>query len=504
MIRMQEHDVIVIGAGLAGLTAGAKLAKGGKKVLLIEQHNKVGGCATVFHRKIKGQKTGFEVGLHEMDGIDNAFDPKKQIFEELDVNTNVEFIRVPEFFWITNGRIDITIPHDIPEATSLLSKAFPDEKDAVETFFKEIKQIFNFLVEGNLEKLAPISQTSIGEYLDTITDNEDLKFVLTGNLGYYHDDPYTLSMIFFSVAQNSYFSGGGHFIKGGSQSLSDHLANVISNNGGTIILKHLVIKIITENDSAIGVKYRRTKQKEEENGEELSAYAKVVLANAALPNVVNDLVPALQNTEYQKNVNSLKLACSILSLYLAFSKSPASFGHKAYSTFVFSKDLTRLKDFYPQEKTNDYTKKGFTFVDYSNIDSQINDQGIYTGVICTIDYLDHWAQLNETEYNNKKDEVARILIERLETLIPGIKDIIIYSEVATPKTMVRYTLNPEGTVYGFAQIPDQVGPMKHNIRKPPINNLYLASAWTGSGGFSGAISAGYSCALKILKDYWQD
>ncbi len=500
---MQEHDIIIIGSGLAGLTAGAKLAKEGKKVLLIEQHNKVGGCATVFHRKIKGQKTGFEVGLHEMDGLDSVFDPKKLIFEELDVNTNVEFIRVPEFFRITNSKIDITIPHDIPEAKRVLSKAFPHEQDAIETFFKDINQTFNFLVEGNLEKLAPISQTSIGEYIDTITDNEDLKFVLTGNLGYYHDDPYSLSMIFFSVAQNSYFTGGGHFIKGGSQSLSDHLATVISNNDGTIILKHLVTQIITENDTAIGVKYRRTKQKEKGDNEESSAYAKVVLANAALPNVVNDLVPQLKNTEYQKKVTSLKLACSILSLYLAFSESPTSLGYKAYSTFVFSKDLTRLKDFHPQEKTNDFTKKGFTFVDYSNIDSQINDIGVYTGVICTIDYLDHWAQLNETEYNNKKDEVAQILIERLEALIPGIKDIIIFSEVATPKTMVRYTLNPEGTVYGFAQTPNQVGPMKHNIRKPPINNLYLASAWTGSGGFSGAIMAGYSCALKILKD-WTD
>lgn len=500
---MHEHDVIIIGSGLAGLTAGAKLAKEGKKVLLIEQHNKVGGCATVFHRKIQGKKTGFEVGLHEMDGIDNAFDPKKHIFEELEVSNQVEFTRVPEFFKITNGRFDLTIPHDIPEAINVLSKAFPDEIESIETFFKDIKQTYSFLVEGNLEKLAPISQISIGEYLDTITDNEDLKFVLTGNLGYYHDDPYSLSMIFFSAAQISYFTGGGHFIKGGSQSLSDYLASVISNNNGTIILKHLVTEIITENESAIGVKYTRTKQKDEKDREEFSAYAKVVLANAALPNVVNDLVPQLQNTEYQKIVNSLKLACSILSLYLVFSNPTASLGHDAYSIFVLSEDLTKLKDFYPREKMDDYSKKGFTFVDYSMIDSQINEEGIYTGVICAIDYLDHWAHLTETEYNDKKKEVAQILIDRLEAVIPGIKDIIIYCEVGTPKTMVRYTLNPEGTVYGFAQIPDQVGPMKHSIRKPPIENLYCASAWTGSGGFSGAIMAGYSCAVKILKDCWK-
>ena len=61
-----QYDIIIIGAGLGGLTAGAKLAKEGKKILLIEQHDRPGGCATTFKRK----DLVFEVGLHEMDGLD--------------------------------------------------------------------------------------------------------------------------------------------------------------------------------------------------------------------------------------------------------------------------------------------------------------------------------------------------------------------------------------------------------------------------------------------------
>ena len=45
-----NYDVIVIGAGLGGLTAGAKLAREGMKVLVLEQHNRPGGCATTFKR----------------------------------------------------------------------------------------------------------------------------------------------------------------------------------------------------------------------------------------------------------------------------------------------------------------------------------------------------------------------------------------------------------------------------------------------------------------------
>ena len=69
-----KYDVIIIGGGLGGLTAGSKLAKDGKKVMLVEQHNIPGGCATTFKRR------GYtmDVGLHETDGL-NETDTKTQI-----------------------------------------------------------------------------------------------------------------------------------------------------------------------------------------------------------------------------------------------------------------------------------------------------------------------------------------------------------------------------------------------------------------------------------------
>ena len=92
-----KYDAIIIGAGLGGLTAGAKLSKEGKKVLIVEQHIIPGGCATTFDRR--GFK--FEVGLHEMDGL-HPRDMKTKVFRDLGVFDKVEFLKVPEFylFWI--------------------------------------------------------------------------------------------------------------------------------------------------------------------------------------------------------------------------------------------------------------------------------------------------------------------------------------------------------------------------------------------------------------------
>jgi all-trans-retinol 13,14-reductase len=101
----------------------------------------------------------------------------------------------------------------------------------------------------------------------------------------------------------------------------------------------------------------------------------------------------------------------------------------------------------------------------------------------------------------KKEKVARTLIGRLDNLIPGIKDEIEYYEVATAKTIKRFTLNPGGTPYGFAQIPKQAI-RKRIQQRSPVENLYFASAWTMPGhGFSATIMGGYWCAEEILRKW---
>ncbi len=230
-----KYDIIIIGAGLGGLTAGAKLSREGKKVLLIEQHDRPGGYATTFDR---GDFI-LEVGLHEMYGPSPG-DMKTKIFNDLDVFRNVEFIRLPEFYRFINDRVDVTIPHDPEVAAERLSGLFPGETDGIRAYFNQIlkpkKKVFE-----NEQK-----DQSVGEFLDSIIDNEDLKLILLGNLGYFHDDPYSLSLAYYSISQGSYFTGGASFIKGGSQKLSDHLAGFIRNHGGEVILNHLVTGIKTD------------------------------------------------------------------------------------------------------------------------------------------------------------------------------------------------------------------------------------------------------------------
>ena len=246
----EKYDVIVIGAGLGGLTAGAKLAKEGKKVLVIEQHDRPGGCATTFRRK----DYTLEVGLHEMVGF-NIKDLKTKIFNDLDVFNNVEFLELPEFYRFVNKNYDIVIPHNPEEAAEVLIKEFPgDEKGINDFFFRLTKLNLKKAVKESPEEI----KRNLGDYLDSIIENEDLKLILLGNLGYYHDDPYTLSLNYYTAAQGEFYKGGGVFVKGGSQKLSNYLSEFIQKNGGNVKLRHLATEIVVENNKAVAVLYKKT------------------------------------------------------------------------------------------------------------------------------------------------------------------------------------------------------------------------------------------------------
>lgn len=480
---MSKFDVIIVGAGLAGLIAGAKLSKEGKNVLLIEAHHTVGGCATSFKRK----EYTFEVGLHEMDGLGNELDPKQEIFKDLEVMKNVKFQKVPEFYRVKSETIDFIMPDNATEAIKKLQDKFPSEKQNIADFFDEMQ----LLSQMKMKSLFKRRNATLGEVLDEYFTAESLKLIICTNIAYYHDNPYELSFIYFSVAQMSYLQGGGWYIQGGSLKLSQYLADFIIEHGGTIILKHEVTEILLDDKKkkAIGVTYKRMKR---DSPAIQSAYAEIIIANTAVPNLAKKLIPSLNESKYAKQVDSQALPCSLLSVYLAFKDH--DFKNKYYSTFVFDNDLKKLKNFSELERSDNYNKKGFVFVDYSIVGEPL------IGTICAIDYLRNWEGLTKEEYKQKKKEVTNLFIDRLEKEIPGIRKSIVYSEMATPRTIVKYTRNPKGVVYGFAETPDMVGKKRLEKATPPIDNLFIASAWGNiGGGYSGAMLTGYKTAKMLLK-----
>jgi all-trans-retinol 13,14-reductase len=503
---MEKYDIIIIGSGLGGLISGAKLSKEGKKVLVIEQHYIPGGCATMFKRK----GYNFEVGLHEMDGL-NKKDPKLKIFKDLGISKNLNFIEIPEFYRFKNNDIDITIPNNKQKIIKLLSKQFPNEKKGIDKYFKKLAKIqkeINTLpmVKWKMALLMPVFPlvfpnifsnvyTKLGDFLDSLIKDETLKLILTANINYYHDNPNTMSLLYFCVAQNSYYEGSGHFIEGGSQKLSDYLKGYIEKNNGKFLFNYMVEEIIGDDDEkVIGV---RARKKIGENRVLEEFYGDKIISNSAIDNT-SKMLDEKNRQKIEKKSKGLKKSLSLSNIYIAFKENSNLEDNPSYSTFFYGDITSTNDDFYgKREKIED---RSFVYVDYSKINSGLNSNGKEIGVICFKDYLEDWENLSEEGYKNKKKIVAEKFIDRLNEKLPGIKEKIEFYEFATPKTIKRYTLNPNGSIYGYSQIPKQAGPFRI-MNKSPVKNLYFASAWSNpGGGFTGAILSGWFCANEILRE----
>lgn len=476
------YDVIIVGGGLGGLTAGAKLAREGRKVLLLEQHSQPGGCATTFKR---GDYT-FEVGLHEMDGP-SPRDMKNRIFSELGVTDCVQLVRLPEFYRFLCRGNDITLPHDPAEAGSILSRHFPAEREGISEYFSQLLNPKRKRSDGE-----PLPEMSVGDWLDSIIRNDDLKLVLLGNLGYFHDDPYSLSVSYYNIAQGSYYAGGGaSFIKGGSQQLSDHLADFIRSHGGEVLLNQLATGFVIDDNIVRGVAYRGIAGR---SGSESVAYAPDMVMNNA-PEIFASWLPEEHRERLATEVKKQSNGASLLTVYYGFNKNLGEIGNRHYSTFIYDDSVRSQSDIMINNHA-DFDRRSFTFVDYGWIDSGLAPEGKSTGAVCCIDYLVDWEGMAPGEYRRRKKEVAAMFTARLGKLLPGFRDCVDHCEVATAATVRRYTLAPGGAVYGFARLPSI--PAIEASALP--ENIHIASAWgrTG-GGFSGAIYSGYFCAYNMLR-----
>ena len=501
-----RFNTVIIGGGLGGLVAGATLSKFGKKVLLLEQHYIPGGCATTFKRR----DYVMEVGLHEMDGL-YEHDGKVRMFKMLEVDKNVQFEQIPELHHILSKNGDFVFPHGYEEAREALIKRYPEDAKGINRFIDLIKGIpieigklpnkkwkqkvlyplMPFLYPNTVEG----ARHSVGSWLDEHITNEDLKLDLSSWIVYWGDDPYNLSMYFYGLAQSGFIGGGGHFIKGGSQQLSNYLASFIEQNGSTVLLGKKAQKIITTNNHVTGVTYVDSFNS---SLSPVTVNCDNLVANCAMP-LVSEMLEEPHSTSLTEMTSSYEEACSLLSIYIGVNRDLSDVGVKYYSTVCPGEDVKELKDMYPNHR-GDWSKRGFVFVDYSKIDAKLAPEGKNVAVICAADYLSDWEGLSEEDYRSKKEKVAETLLQRLENRFPGIGDCIEYYEVGTPKTIQRYTLNPKGSVYGFAQTPQQSG-FKRFRDNFLIPNLYFASAWAfPGGGFSGAIIGGFLAALKMNED----
>jgi len=419
---------------------------------------------------------------------------KKKLFETLEIYKNVEFVATDEFFNVKSKNIDFTMPHETKEAIAQLSLAYPQEREAIYRYFDLIGSVFHEF--GRLQSLKwwemllfpfifknifKYRTTSLKEIMDKLFKSEEIKLILNSNIGYYHHKIADFSFLFHAIAQHSYFSGGSWFIKGGSQKLSNYLASIITNNGGEVLTKADVVEIKHDNKKITSVLYTHKKVSKE-------LHSDIVISNLSPLSTYT-----LSNIAYNE---PKEVSSSYFVIYFGFNQNlKKHYGKKAYSQFFL--DVETI-DEYDELMNEDISKRGFVFVDYSQIDSALCDENSSYASICTSDFLANWEHLDELEYKAKKEEFLQKYLTVLEKHYPNLKEYLVFAEVGTPRTIQRYIKTPNGTPNGFAPTAKQFFRIP-KVDSNKLSNLYFTGAWIMGGGFSTAMISGKLCADEILK-----
>lgn len=512
---MARYDVAIIGAGLGGLVTGAILARAGRKVLVVERSNSVGGAASSY----KVGDLFVEGSLHETSDPHDPRDPKHSPLTRAGVIDAVKWIPGGTFYEVRGGPLDraLTLPDDFATAQHVLIDRFPDARDGIVRLLGEMEAISSatgILSRGTaafrhplqavsaLRKLLPAVRDwnlSLSQKLDrTFGNNEAVKSAIAANLSYYHDDASTMWWVFFAMAQGSYFLSGGRYIQGGSQRLSSALARIIIKSAGSAVVLRRVVSAIAvdSNGRACGLTHVA-----KDGSDRQAIQASHIVGNAA-PETLASLLPETSARKLRGSYAGRQPSISLFALTLGLSKPPADFGVANYSTQLLPEWMTSLNDYAKGTSLMGDEPGGrfppLAIVNYSAIDSGVPMPPYVLSVVGP-DSLVNWTDADQDAYRAKRARWQDAIVAYLDKHYPGLAGAVVASSFNTALSVRQYLGAPEGAVYGFAPTPPRsMFDMQKRSPSTVVPGLYLASAYTGFGGYTGVIQSAGACADMIL------
>lgn len=477
-LKRDEYDVIIIGAGIGGLTCGCYLAKAGLKVLIIEQHYKVGGYCTSFKRN----GFTFDATPHCIGGLrENG--PLRKIFDDLKLDSKVEIIRFNPSDVVIFPQHKIHIWNDIDAMTYELQENFKHEAKNIEKFLKFIRdsEFANLYIQ--------LKDKTFKELLKMYFKDYQLKSILGIFLVGIGLPPSKASALASVILYREFILDGGYYPKGGMQAFSDAFVERFKEFGGEIVLKRKVERIVVENQTVKGVIIDKDD----------FIHSKMVVSNGDATSTFLQLIGKEHlSIEFIKKINYLEISPSAFIVYLGLNKNYSNILENRCSWWCF------LDDSYNIEISLDLNKKDKPYVEdfvfcafpcsHESFQVSPDKEAIILFIPAKMSHNHFWQR--------NKYYLAEELIKKAENFIPELSNSIVVKEMATPSTLYKYTLNRNGASYGWASTPSQID---KNTMPPAtlIKGLYLAGHWAtqglGQGGVSSVAYCGENIAKQIIK-----
>ncbi len=408
-----HYDVVVVGSGLAGLTAANTLARAGRSVLLVEQHFKLGGLATWFRRP--GGHI-FDISLH---GFPVGMKKSCRRYWTPEIAAAIVQLKNIRF---DNPMFSLTTTFNRDDFTQLLTERFQIPAATVAAFFDAARKM-NFYDD---------QATTVGQLFEQFFPGRgDVVRLLMEPITYANGSTLEDPAISYGIVFSNFMSKGVFTFRGGTDRLIGLMQKELKKNGVDVRVRADVRRIHTRHGRVRGV---------EVNGQTVAARA--VVSNANLKQTIFDLVGAEAfDGRFVDQARAVRLNNSSTQVYMALK--PGEQIDPATGDLLFSSTAPAFRT--DLLLSRDITSRTFSFY-YPTTRPQRQPRCLVVSST-NANYRD-WADLPPAAYAASKQELIETTLDAAEKYVPDLRRRLAHVEASTPRTFQHYTRHALGASFG--------------------------------------------------------
>ena len=486
------YDVVIVGGGIGGLTAGAFLAHAGKQVLVVEQEERAGGFAREFQHGSYSINPALHVIMGGGPPGPSGHGLISSALSQLGVEERCKFVSVDPFHRVQLPDLQIDLPAGREGYLEVLQQTFPKEAKGLGDLVSLCSQIYQEFVRLPIVPrwrdwaLMPVrfpkhfryANATLGSMMKRFLSSTRSMAAYAALWPYLALPPSRVTFLQWASMMSSYVEEGAFYCLGGFQGLVDALAAGLANHGGELVLGTRITKIHAAGSCVQGVSLA--------SGQQIRA--PVVISNIDANATFRDLLDSRQvPSRYERRLSRLEPSLSVLGLHLATDLDVPSLG------------VPKVVMIAPWDPDSLYKDA---------LSGRVSGLGMHIPTVCDEslappgEHLVILQALVSSEADDLSPAAAARFAERLlelgEGVLPGLRDHLTFVQGFSKEGQQQYPLHRVGPMYGWAASPQQVGPRRLPNRTP-VEGLFLAGHWTQPGhGIWTVVLSGINVARLVV------